>query len=101
MVDLVVELEQTASVDAINASMKRAAASAPLKSVLEYSEEPLVSSDIIRNPHSAIFDAPSTRVLGGNFAKVMAWYDNEWGYASRVVDLIDRLSAMAVPAVLA
>ena len=97
-VDLVVELEQTASVDAINSSMKRAAASAPLRSVLEYSEEPLVSSDIIRNPHSAIFDAPSTRVLGGNFAKVIAWYDNEWGYASRVVDLIDRLQALGAPA---
>ena len=98
-VDLVCELEQPASVDAINASMKQASASAPLKSVLEYTEEPLVSSDIIRNPHSAILDALSTRVLGGNFAKVIAWYDNEWGYASRVVDLIDRLSAMAVPAV--
>ena len=74
--------------------MKQAAGCAPLKSVLEYTEEPLVSSDIIRNPHSAVFDAPSTRVLGGNFAKVIAWYDNEWGYASRVVDLIDRLAAM-------
>ena len=97
-VELVAELQRPTDVESINSAMKRAASTAPMKSVLEYTEEPLVSSDIIRNPHSAIFDATSTRVLGGNFAKVIAWYDNEWGYSSRVVDLIDRLSAMAVPA---
>ncbi len=96
-VDLVVELERPASVEAINAAMRNAAASPRLQRVLEYSEEPLVSSDIIRNPHSAIFDALCTRVLGGNLAKVIAWYDNEWGYASRVVDLIERLAGMPLP----
>jgi glyceraldehyde 3-phosphate dehydrogenase len=93
-VDLVAELERKATVAEINAAMREAAAAPPLRDVLEYSEEPLVSSDIIHNPHSAIFDALSTRVLGANFAKVLAWYDNEWGYSSRVVDLIQLLSAL-------
>jgi len=94
-VDLVAELEKKTSADAINAAMRDAASRPPLQSILEYSEEPLVSSDVIHNPHSAIFDAPSTRVLGGNFIKVIAWYDNEWGYSRRVVDLVHRLSAMS------
>ncbi len=94
-VDLVAELERPASIEAIKTAMKEAAAGPRLRSILEYSEEPVVSSDIIRNPHSAIFDAPLTRVLGGNFVKVIAWYDNEGGYSSRVVDLIHRLAALA------
>ncbi|HKQ62766.1 MAG TPA: type I glyceraldehyde-3-phosphate dehydrogenase [Candidatus Polarisedimenticolaceae bacterium] len=93
-VDLVVELERAAGVEAINGAMKQAAAEPPLCGILAYSEEPIVSSDIIEDPHSAIFDAPSTKVLDGRFAKILAWYDNEWGYARRVVDLIDRLSAL-------
>jgi glyceraldehyde 3-phosphate dehydrogenase len=96
-VDLVAELERAVTAAEVNAAMREAAARPPLAGVLEYSEEPLVSSDIIHNVHSAIFDAPSTRVLGGNFVKVLAWYDNEWGYASRVVDLIRRLAALGAP----
>ena len=95
IVDLVAELETQASADTINAAMREAAGMPPLQSILEYSEEPLVSSDVIRNPHSAIFDAPSTRVLGGNFVKLIAWYDNEWAYARRVMDLVHRLFAMS------
>ena len=94
IVDLVAELQRPAGVAEINAAMREAASKPPLAAILEYSEEPLVSSDVIRNPHSAIFDAPCTRVLGGNFVKVIAWYDNEWGYSSRVVDLILRLAAL-------
>ena len=92
-VDLVAELERPATVEGINAAMKEAASKPPLKGILEYTEEPIVSSDIIQNGSSAIFDAASTRVLGGNFVKVLAWYDNEWGYSCRVVDLIRILAA--------
>ncbi len=92
-VDLVAELERPASVEAINAAMREESQRPPLKGILEFSDEPIVSSDIIQNGSSAIFDAASTRVLGGNFAKVIAWYDNEWGYSCRVVDLIRRLMA--------
>jgi glyceraldehyde 3-phosphate dehydrogenase len=94
-VDLVAELERKTDVAAINAAMQQAAAG-PLRGILEYSEAPIVSSDIIDNPHSAIFDAPSTKVLGGDLIKVIAWYDNEWGYSSRVLDLIQRLHALAL-----
>jgi glyceraldehyde 3-phosphate dehydrogenase len=95
IVDLVAELERKTDTPEINAAMRRAAAG-PLRGILEYSEAPIVSSDIIRNPHSAIFDAPSTKVLGGDLIKVIAWYDNEWGYSSRVLDLIQRLHALAL-----
>ena len=72
----------------------RAAAEGRLKGVLEYSEVPLVSSDIIGNPHSSIFDALSTSAKGDGFVKVLSWYDNEWGYSNRVVDLIARLAEL-------
>jgi glyceraldehyde 3-phosphate dehydrogenase len=65
----------------------RKAASGPLKGILEYCDEPLVSVDFIGNSHSSILDAPNTKVMGGDFAKVLSWYDNEVGYATRVVDL--------------
>jgi glyceraldehyde 3-phosphate dehydrogenase len=64
-----------------------AAANGPLSGILEYCDEPLVSVDFVGNRHSSILDAPNTRVMGGNFAKLLAWYDNEWGYSARVVDL--------------
>jgi glyceraldehyde 3-phosphate dehydrogenase len=96
-VDLVAEIERSTTVAELNAAMRAAAGAPPLDRILEYTDEPIVSSDIIHNPHSAIFDALSTRVLGGNLVKVIAWYDNEWGYASRVVDLIDRLASLGVP----
>ncbi len=89
-VDLVVELERDVTVDEVNAAVKRAAEGS-LAGILEYTEDPIVSTDIIGNPHSSIFDASGTQVLGGNLVKVMSWYDNEWGYSNRVVDLIERL----------
>lgn len=92
-VDLVVELGRNVTVDEVNAAVK-AAADGPLKGIIQYSEDALVSTDIIGNPHSSIFDAASTQVLGGNLVKVLAWYDNEWGYSNRVVDLIDRLGEL-------
>ncbi|MDH5521437.1 MAG: type I glyceraldehyde-3-phosphate dehydrogenase [Acidimicrobiia bacterium] len=92
-VDLVVELEKDVTVEEINAAVK-AAAEGDLKGILQYSEDPLVSTDIIGNPHSSIFDAGSTRVLGGNLVKVLSWYDNEWGYSNRVVDLVERMAVL-------
>ena len=92
-VDLVVELDREVSVDEVNAAVKTAA-DGPLKGILQYSEDPLVSTDIIGNPHSSIFDAGSTKVLKGNLVKVLSWYDNEWGYSNRVVDLVDRMAAL-------
>ena len=86
VVDLSVKLAKSTSAEAINAAMK-AAADGPLKGILAYSDEPLVSVDFLGNPHSSILDAQSTKVMGGNFAKVLSWYDNEWGYSNRVVDL--------------
>ena len=69
-----------------------AAADGPLRGILEYSEEPLVSVDFLGNPHSSILDAQSTKVMDGNFAKLLSWYDNEWGYSNRVVDLAVLMS---------
>jgi glyceraldehyde 3-phosphate dehydrogenase len=94
IVDLVAELKREATVESVNSAMKEAASKPPLQGILEFTEEPIVSSDIIQNGSSAVFDALSTRVLGGNFVKVIAWYDNEWGYSCRVVDLIHRLAAL-------
>jgi glyceraldehyde 3-phosphate dehydrogenase len=90
MTDLTVSLKKPATVEAINAAMK-AAAETTLKGVLEYTEDELVSVDIIGNPYSCVFDAKSTAVLGGNLAKVIGWYDNEWGYASRLADMAVRV----------
>ncbi len=93
IVDLVATLSKDVTVDEVNGAF-REAAEGPLKGVLSYSEAPIVSCDIIGDPHSAIFDAPFTRVLRGNFVKCVAWYDNEWGYSSRVVDLIPKLMSL-------
>jgi glyceraldehyde 3-phosphate dehydrogenase len=92
-VDLVVELGTAVTAADVNAAVREASEGA-LSDIVEYSEAPLVSSDIIGNPHSSIFDAMSTRVLGDNMVKVLSWYDNEWGYSNRVVDLIERLAAL-------
>jgi glyceraldehyde 3-phosphate dehydrogenase len=86
VVDLTVTLKKPASDTAINEAIK-AAANGPMKGILQYCEEPLVSVDFIGNQHSSIFDALSTKVIDGSFAKVLAWYDNEMGYATRVADL--------------
>jgi glyceraldehyde 3-phosphate dehydrogenase len=93
IVDLSCRLRKRAAAAEINAAVQ-AAAAGPMKRVIEYSEVPLVSSDIIGNPHSSIFDALSTAATGDGYAKVISWYDNEWGYSHRVVDLIDRLAAL-------
>ena len=90
VVDLVVELEKKVSIDDINNAVKNAADN-ELNGILEYSEVPLVSTDILNNPHSSIYDASSTQLLEGNHVKVVCWYDNEWGYSNRVVDLIGNL----------
>jgi len=90
IVDLAVRLNAEPSAAEVNEAM-RAAAADPLAGVLEYSEAPLVSSDIIGNPHSSIFDALSTTAQQDGFVRVLSWYDNEWGYANRVVDLTERL----------
>jgi glyceraldehyde 3-phosphate dehydrogenase len=86
IVDLSVKLKRSTDADEINAKMK-AAAEGSLQGILEYCDEPLVSADFIGNPHSSILDALNTRVMGGDFAKVLSWYDNEMGYSNRVVDL--------------
>ncbi|MBI5252863.1 MAG: type I glyceraldehyde-3-phosphate dehydrogenase [Euryarchaeota archaeon] len=85
--DLVAELGKEVTKEEVNAALKRASEK-ELKGILEYTELPLVSVDIIGNPHSAIVDGLSTGVIGGNFVKVLAWYDNEWGFSCRMVDLM-------------
>ena len=86
IVDLSVKLVKSTSAEEINSAMKTAA-DGPLRGILEYCDAPLVSVDFLGNPHSSILDALNTRVMDGTFAKVLSWYDNEWGYASRVADL--------------
>jgi glyceraldehyde 3-phosphate dehydrogenase len=93
IVDLVVQVNRETTVEDVNAAV-RAAAEGPAKGIIEYSTEALVSSDIVGNPYSCIFDAPLTEVVGGKQLKVFAWYDNEWGYSNRVVDLVKRLGQM-------
>jgi glyceraldehyde 3-phosphate dehydrogenase len=93
IVDLVARLRERPDTAAVNAAV-REAAEGGLKAVVEYSEVPLVSTDIIGNPHSSVFDALSTRAEGDGYVKVVAWYDNEWGYSNRVVDLIGRMAAV-------
>lgn len=90
IVDLTVQLKGDPSVEEVNAAMKKAA-EGPMKGILEYTEDPIVSIDIKGNPHSSIFDAQSTMKIGKGFFKVLSWYDNEWGYSNRVVDLAAKL----------
>ena len=91
VVDLVAELEKPATKDAINAAIK-AAAEGPLKGILEYTEDEIVSCDIIGNPASSVFDSKLTMVMGDNFVKLVSWYDNEWGYSNRCVDLFRKMA---------
>ncbi|MBT8212831.1 MAG: type I glyceraldehyde-3-phosphate dehydrogenase, partial [Acidimicrobiia bacterium] len=88
--DLVVETEKATDVDAVNAAFKEAAAG-ELDGILKYSEAPLVSTDIVGDPHSVIYDAPFT-MANGSLVKIFGWYDNEWGYSSRLVDLVKKLA---------
>ncbi len=92
VVDLVAEVERKASAEEVNAAFG-AAAGGPLAGILELSEEPLVSIDFKGNPHSSIVDASYTKVMEGDFVKVLSWYDNEWGYSSRCVDLVKLIAA--------
>ena len=87
VVDFVAVLKKDTTSEDVNGALKTAA-EGPMKGILAYTEEPLVSSDMLHNPNSSIVDAELTKVLGGNLVKVVAWYDNEWGYSNRVVDLI-------------
>lgn len=91
IVDLVAILSKRVSVDEVNAAMRKAA-QGPLQGLLEYTEDPIVSSDVIGNPHSCIFDASWTTQVGSNMVKVLGWYDNEYGYSSRTADLIARMA---------
>jgi len=93
IVDLVAELSKDTTVDEINAAMKKAA-DGPMKGVLEYCEDPIVSSDVIDNPHSSIFDSLATTVMDGNFVKILSWYDNEWGYSCRTIDLVKKAAGL-------
>jgi glyceraldehyde 3-phosphate dehydrogenase len=91
VVDLVATLDKKVDADEVNAAMKAAAGRAPLLGVLQYSEEPLVSTDIIGNPHSSVFDALSTKVLDGNMVKVVSWYDNEFAYSKRMAEIVEKM----------
>jgi glyceraldehyde 3-phosphate dehydrogenase len=97
LIDLTVEVERPTSVDEVNAFFAARADIGELAGILRYSEEPLVSSDIIKSPYSSIFDAPLTTVVDGTQLQVVAWYDNEWGYSNRLVELTQRVLAR-VPA---
>jgi glyceraldehyde 3-phosphate dehydrogenase len=91
IVDFVADLNREATVEEVNDAFRKAA-ERELKGIVEYCDEPLVSSDFKGNPASAIFDALSTMVIDGNFVKVLAWYDNEWGYSCRLADLASYIA---------
>jgi glyceraldehyde 3-phosphate dehydrogenase len=91
LTDFVCRVKKPADKASVNAAMRMAAAG-PMKGVLEYCEDPIVSSDVVGNPHSSVFDALSTNVLDGSLVKVLAWYDNEWGFSNRVVDALLRMA---------
>lgn len=91
VVDLTVEMAKPVTADAVNAAMKEAAAG-PLRGILKYTEDPIVSSDVIGDPHSSIFAPDFTQVIGETMLKVISWYDNEWAYSVRSVDLIEKIA---------
>jgi glyceraldehyde 3-phosphate dehydrogenase len=91
VVDLTVEADRATSIEEVNDAMRQAAASGPLQGLLEYTEDPIVSTDIIKNPASSILDSQLTAVMDGTMVKVISWYDNEWGYSNRIVDLVQKL----------
>ena len=88
--DLVAQIEKDADIEQINAAMKKAAVG-PMKGILQYCEDPIVSTDVISNPYSSIFDSLATMIVGKRLVKLVSWYDNEWGYSNRVVDLMGKL----------
>ena len=91
VIDLTVETTRETSVEELNSSLKAAAESGPLQGILSYTEDPIVSTDIIKNPASSILDAQLTAVMDSTMAKLVAWYDNEWGYSNRIVELVQKL----------
>ena len=91
LVDLVVRVKRPVTKEQVNAAMQ-AAAKGPLQGILEYCEDPIVSNDVIGNPASSVFDSLSTNVMQGDLVKVLAWYDNEWGFSNRVVDALLKLA---------
>jgi glyceraldehyde 3-phosphate dehydrogenase len=91
VVDMVAMLQKKVTKEEVNRAMQDAASKPPLQGVLQYSEEPLVSSDVVGNPHSSVFDALSTTVLGDNMVKVVSWYDNEFAYAKRMTEILEHL----------
>jgi glyceraldehyde 3-phosphate dehydrogenase len=91
VVDLTVECERETSVEEVNAALKAAAESGPLEGIMQYTEDPIVSSDIVQSPFSSIVDSQLTAVVDGTMLKVVAWYDNEWGYSNRIVDLVRKV----------
>jgi glyceraldehyde 3-phosphate dehydrogenase len=91
VVDLVCVVRKPADAEAVNAAFRERADSGPLAGILKYTDDPIVSSDIEQSPYSAIFDAQLTMVIDGNLVKVIAWYDNEWGYSNRIVDLLGKV----------
>jgi glyceraldehyde 3-phosphate dehydrogenase len=93
IVDLVAEVEKPVTIESVNAAMKKAA-EGEMKGILEYSTDPIVSCDVIGNSYSSIFDAPSTMVLSDNLVKILSWYDNEWGYSNRVVELLAKAASL-------
>jgi len=93
VVDLVVETSKPVTADAVNAAMKEAA-EGPMKGILKYTEDPIVSTDIIHDDHSSVFVGPWTKVVGDNMVKILSWYDNEWGYSCRSVDLIEKMAKL-------
>jgi glyceraldehyde 3-phosphate dehydrogenase len=91
VVDLTVETNRETTVDEVNAALKAASDSGPMVGLLAYTEDPIVSSDIVKNPASSIVDSQLTAVMDGTMVKVVSWYDNEWGYSNRVADLVQKL----------
>jgi glyceraldehyde 3-phosphate dehydrogenase len=91
VVDLTVECPRETSIEEVNGALEAAAASGPLAGIMQYTEDPIVSTDIISSPYSSIVDSQLTAVLDGTMLKVVAWYDNEWGYSNRLVDLVQRV----------
>jgi glyceraldehyde 3-phosphate dehydrogenase len=91
VVDLTVECNRATTVEEVNGALKAAAESGPLQGILQYTEDSIVSSDIVKSRYSSIVDAQLTAVMDGTMLKVVAWYDNEWGYSNRIVDLVQQV----------
>src|SRR5262249_15437615 len=92
VVDLTIETNRETTVVEVNQALETAASSPPLQGILSYTEDPIVSSDIVKNPASSILDSQLTAVMDGTMVKVVSWYDNEWGYSNRIVELVQKLS---------